>query len=661
MTDQLRNLRQDKLRLLAKRHKSREADLRYREIKTTYNKLTRKAKFEHLKANLIKSKHDSRRLWQHLKEFTNYKQNQSSLANSFNHNNIKLTSNQDIAQGFNNFFSTITDGLIPTNNQPSKQAINYLNGTTYPKMTFTPVNSINLRDIVESMQSKTSSGFDLCSNKILKVILPAIEAPLLHLINKSLTDSTFPAQWKLAKIVPIFKSGDKSLFTNHRPISLLPTISKIIEKIVQKQVEKHLLDNDIIYHKQFGFRPKHETTQAVITLLDNISQSANNPNLAVFMDIRKAFDVVNHPILIEKLKHYGLPYEWFQAYLNNRQHYTSIRDAESTFATINTGVPQGSVLGPLLFKIYINDMPRHLDLNTILFADDTTYHISANTTDELIKKTNYELNKAHQWFQANKLTLHPGKTMFMVFSKNQQIYNNQIIIDSHKIMRIGEEEDIKTTKFVGIRLDENLKWNHHIEHVNSKVASGAYLINKNKNFLPLNIRKLLYNALVRPHLEYGICAWATLSLKLEKKINIMQNRAIRAVAKVKNHRSHTTPLYQTLKLLKFTDLKNLNLLKMVFKATQNQLPGSLQEMFISKVNAIDTRSSNKILFKLPLSHKHPTHRAIQLWNDLDNQTQMSVSIKSFIYKIQTKILIYYIEDNNCPDECHACKGLSHLL
>ncbi len=250
--------------------------------------------------------------------------------------------------------------------------------------------------------------------------------------------------------------------------------------------------------------------------------------------------------------------------------------------------------------------------------------------------------------------------MFMAFSKDRQAFNNQIIIDNHKIMRIGEDQDIKTTKFVGIRIDENLKWNHHVEHVSAKIASGAYLINKNKNFLPLNLRKLLYNALVRPHIEYGICAWAAISLNLEKHINTMQNRAIRAVAKVKNHRSHTTPLYQRLKLLKFTDLRNLNLLKTAFKATQKQLPEVLQKMFDPKENIINTRSSNKILFKLPPLHKHPMYKAILLWNDLEEHIQVCPSLKSFNYQIQNKILTYYIGEIDCPEDCHACKGLSHL-
>ena len=226
-------------------------------------------------------------------------------------------------------------------------------------------------------------GPDYISSKLLKVILPLILTPLCHLFNLSFQTGYIPSQLKFAKIVPVFKSGDKNSFNNYRPISLLCSISKLLEKIVAKQMVGFLSKNKILYSHQYGFRNGHSTIHPILQFLDKIFVSLNKPNseysLGIFCDLKKAFDTVNFDILLSKLEHYGfrgISNSWFKNYLVGRNQYVCVNGVNSQTKQIFCGVPQGSVLGPLLFLIFINDLPNCTKLFSILFADDTTFQIN---------------------------------------------------------------------------------------------------------------------------------------------------------------------------------------------------------------------------------------------------------------------------------------------
>ena len=267
------------------------------------------------------------------------------------------------------------------------------------------------------MKSKKSSGHDTINTDHLKKLKYGIALPLEIIINKSFLEGTFPTTLKIAKVIPIYKNKEKTLAVNYRPISLLPVLSKIFEKLLAKRLVQFFQTHSTLTDNQFGFRKQHSTIHAVtkftLDIINNITQ--NKTTLATFIDFSKAFDKIDHQILLHKLSLYGIrgiALNLISSYLKNRQFFVSHNQCTSTFHTIHDiGVPQGSILGPLLFLLYINDLPQYLaDANTLLFADDTTiYHTNDNPV-ELESAMNNTLKKLHTWCQINKIDLNLTKT-----------------------------------------------------------------------------------------------------------------------------------------------------------------------------------------------------------------------------------------------------------
>ena len=289
-----------------------------------------------------------------------------------------------------------------------------------------------------------------------------------------------PSEFKIAKVVPVFKSGDKHDFNNYRPISLLSSFSKLMEKIVARQLVGFLNSHNLFYKHQYGFRANHNTSQPVLHFTDKFFNSLNQKpsatTLAIFIDLKKAFDTVDHKILLQKLEHYrirGTSNLWFENYLSDRKQFVSINGVQSDTVSMICGVPQGSVLGPLLFLIFINDLPNATEFLTLLFADETTFQMSGVNINLLFENANLELEKASNWFRANKLTLNVKKTKFMIFSdtKNQTSLQDLILkIGDKAIEQIGTNCKDKYFKFVGIVLDDKLSWEGHVQHICKKTC-----------------------------------------------------------------------------------------------------------------------------------------------------------------------------------------------
>ena len=309
---------------------------------------------------------------------------------------------------------------------PSKTSIDdYIMriGQNPKSLLFYPTTEIEIANIIDEMVAKQSSGWDGIANKLIKNIKSCLVTPLNILFNQSMTEGIFPNIMKTALVTPLYKSGQKSICTNYRPISLLITLSKILEKIIYKRTYNFLMKTDQIYQSQYGFRKKHSCEHAIQELLGTILKGFENNEYtcAVFLDLSKAFDSLEHEILIEKLTRYGVrgvALEWYKSYLSNRclkvkclagepsEHCTS-----DTY-NITHGVPQGSILGPLLFLVYCNDLPKVLEyINCILFADDTTLYKKHSNLNYLMWCMSEELKRLMDWFAANKLTLNLNKSV----------------------------------------------------------------------------------------------------------------------------------------------------------------------------------------------------------------------------------------------------------
>ena len=294
---------------------------------------------------------------------------------------------------------------------------------------------------------------------LLKDLKAEICYPLSKLISQSLLTGIVPKRMKIAKVVPVYKSREQNLFTNYRPISILPSISKVLERVVYNRLLSFLNLNDSLYQSQYGFRPGHSTVHATSEFVSEVLNSfeKNEYTVGIFLDLTKAFDSIDHNILLRKLEYYGvrgIGLNWFQNYLSDRYQFVTYRACTSQQQLVTCGVPQGSVLGPLLFLIFINDLPKCLDfLRALLFADDSTVYASFSTLQELFNKSNIDLDKLTTWFNCNKLCVNLSKTMYMILSKQCKKTDMELIISGNVL--------VYQTKFLGFIIDEQLNWSHH--------------------------------------------------------------------------------------------------------------------------------------------------------------------------------------------------------
>ena len=514
-------------------------------------------------------------------------------------------------------------------------------------MCFIPTNQHEILKIVKALKSKKSSGYNGISTKLLNQIIRDIVSPLEHIFNLSLSTGCCPDLLKLAKVIPIYKKDDPAQVTNYRPISLLPCISKILEKIVYKRLESFLSLNKILTPAQFGFRKKFSTDFAITKLLDKVVNSLSEKKhiVALFMDLSKAFDTIDHDILLHKLYNYGIRgivWSWIKSYLSNRQQYVSIDDIRSPVSLINCGVPQGSILGPLLFLIYINDIVNSSPtLSFILFADDTNILLSHKNLRELVNVMNSELENVSSWFKCNKLSLNISKTHIMHFQTNRRNvdFPQNITIDN---IPLDKKEYVK---FLGITIDRHLSWGQHVNNVTSSVAKGIGILYKLKHFLPEKSLIMIYNALILPYISYCNIAWGNCSKTRLEHLLLLQKKAAR-ICTNSAYLSHADPLFHHLKIFKIHDINTLQIAIFMHKYHYERLPPVFTNFFSynNNLHSYPTRTCNNIHLNNPrilLAHKTLRHHGPDIWNTLPNLLKQINSISSFKRSIKELLLNQY--------------------
>ena len=369
---------------------------------------------------------------------------------------------------------------------------------------------------------------------LVKSVICCVKVPLASIFNKSLQNGVFPDRMKKAKVIHLFKGGDQQEVSNYRPVSILPQFSKILEKIFYNRLVKFISKNNVIYESQYGFRQKHSTNLALMEMIENISTSFDKNMLTtgIFIDLKKAFDTINHSILLQKLTMYGvrgISFDWLTSYLSNRSQYVLYNKTESEDKPISCGIPQGSILGPILFILYINDLPNvSQKLKFILFADDTNVFYSGSSPRDINETMKSELGKMSTWFKVNKLSLNVTKTNYMIFKNKQNIDSFNIKIDGMEVARI------KSAKFLGVLVDENLCWTDHINDVSRKIAkSNGIHIYKVKYLLNSEYLYTLYCSLVLPYLNYACEIWGN---NYESRLNgiiILQKKDYSQCSKIR--------------------------------------------------------------------------------------------------------------------------------
>ena len=319
----------------------------------------------------------------------------------------------------------------------------------------------------------------------------------------------FPDLFKIAKVIPIHKKGSKVEVSNYRPISLLSNISKIFEKLMHSRLYKFLEKFNCLYDLQFGFRTKYSTTHTLIDITETIRKALDENKFAcgVFVDLQKAFDTVNHEILLNKLEYYGirgLPLKWFKSYLMNRRQFVFINGINSKTTFINTGVPQGSILGPLLFLIYINDLHKCINHATPYhYADDTNLLIISESLKKLNQKTNHNLSSLVKWLRANKISLNTNKTELIIFK------SKRFRINKHLNFRISGQKiiPVNSIKYLSIKLDENLTFSPHHKDLAITLSRSNGMLAKIRHFVNLETLTNIYHAIFASHIRYACQVW----------------------------------------------------------------------------------------------------------------------------------------------------------
>ena len=663
MTKSLLISRNNKQKLYRKKlQKSTPENInKFKEFNRVYTQVARLSRQLYYDKKFQEYRTDCKKTWQTINGILGRKKSFSSIPNEFISNDKKLSGSLEIANGFNDFFADIGPKLAKKIPKAKKHFSNFLTEPTKEHFVFGKVTPIIIDKALDKLKSKNSSGIDKISSKLLKYIVDAIMIPLCHVFNLSFRTGYIPTCLKTALVKPVFKKGEANQFTNYRPISLLSSFAKLLEKIAANQMMNYLNKYKLLYEHQYGFRNKHNTTQPVIQFLDKVYNALNKNELtiSVFIDLTKAFDTCDTDILLYKLNFYGfkgLANTWFESYLKGRKQCTSINEVKSAEKELSCGVPQGSVLGPILFLLFINDLPNATKFFSILFADDTTLQLSGTNLNELYKQTNMELDNLADWFKANKLTLNISKTKYMIFrdkSVIDSLLNNMLSIDGQYIERIGKGCGEESFKFVGINLDESLSWKHHINIIRNKVAGATYALSKLRNLLPSNIKLTIYNSLFKSHIEYGIQAWGNASIPDLKGIYQLQKKAVRYISNAKKL-SHTSNLFSLHKILKIHDLTKYNEIMFMHNFAHKKLPASFNNHFkkltsFERTLGIQLEKVNKTRLKLFPSYSMP-----KSWNNLSLELKREPSANVFKKRYKNSILESYL--STCTKtNCLSCR------
>lgn len=395
---------------------------------------------------------------------------------------------------------------------------------------FHPVDSNELLKVISDIKNKPSCGEDGLPIKAFSSLPAEAITALTSLINDSFKKGVFPQCLKTAIIIPLFKGGSRDAACNYRPIALLPTLSKIIERLVKSRLMCFLLKHNIITNRQFGFLSGISTTDAMFTALNEIYTSINNKlhTAAVFWDFAKAFDCVNHQILIRKMDFYGVrgvPLKWFKSYLQDRHQFVRVSESTSNSKTVKCGVPQGSVLGPILFLLFINDITS-LDISgkVTLFADDTSFIWSKPDSASLHSAISEDLDLILAWCHSNGLYCNADKTKTLSFRGDLQpiTLGNNII------------QMVQSARFLGLTVDDTLKWTQHIEALTKRLTSACFALRSVASELGMSTARQIYFALFESHLRYALPFWGSCSQEKFEIIFRIQKRAIRYIFNLKS-------------------------------------------------------------------------------------------------------------------------------
>ena len=471
--------------------------------------------------------------------------------------------------------------------------------------------------------------------------------PITHIINLSITNETVPTAFKDAKVVPLFKKGSRLEAGNYRPVSILNVLSKVLERAVHTQLSEYLEKRGILFDHQSGFRSGYSTDTSLIGLTDYIRSEMGKGNLVgmVLIDLQKAFDTVDHGILLQKLGAVGVSsVGWFDSYLSDRRQCVEVSGTRSDFLPVTCGVPQGSILGPLLFLVYINDMVTSLNCKLSLYADDSALLFSHKDAFVIGNRLSEELLSCKRWLVDNKLSLHVGKTECLLFGTKKRlsgIRDFQVACDGTLVARVFK------VKYLGVHLNANLNGTEHVGNVLQTCNGRLAFLYRNSAFLDFQSRRILCSSLIQPYIDYSCSSWyGGITVSLKKRLDVLQRKMVRFIYGM-DFRAHVgNSELANLSWLSIPDRVTFFRVIHIFKIRNKIAPGYLSNDFtpISHVHGHNTRGSSlnfQMSKDLALTQNGFAYPATKEWNGLPHDLKLVTDLKIFKRRLKSHLLSRY--------------------
>jgi len=606
-----------------------------------------KSKKENCTQTINEKDRNPKKLWKNLSDLIG-KSNTQQHTNYINDDNGNpIMDHQESAEAFNSFFCNIfqrVDSVTTITDQNKTILKEHVAKHLEDSVQFEipPITEQFIKKSLSALDERKATGLDGINAKFLKMSASVISKPLEKVFNMSIEKGTFPSIFKEAKVTPIFKKGSKSDKNNYRPISILPVLSKIYEKHVSNHLQNFLEENNLIHTQQSGFRKKHNCETALTATIDNWIKAIDENKIvgSIFLDLTKAFDLVNHSLLLNKLQLYQFSsksQKWFASYLKDRSQRVCVSGKLSKSSAITSGVPQGSVLGPILFIMYINDLPLHLQNSTTdMFADDTTVSAIGKSVDEVQSTLQNELKVAESWCETNTMIPNAQKTKSMFISASRHVQNKVQTISNQNLLLQGQLiEKSSSEKLLGVHIDKHLSWKVHVENTLKKCNSLLYLLLRIRYFINVHVRKLFFNAYILPHLDYCCTIWGNCSKDLLDSMLKFQKRAARIILN-KDYDYPSDELFKELKWMKFSDRVTYKKSLLVYMSINNIAPSYLNDKFTlsSNIHNRVLRSANNSELYVPkprleFSRKSLSYSGAKIWNGLPLYIREATTIQQF--------------------------------